>query len=570
MQHPIALEDVDSGGELLDRRLHALQAGFTASLSPASLLLAYMDWALHLANAPAHRLKLAKAAAMIPARLASPQHWATPDARDRRFRDPAWSQAPFNLWAESFLLVEDWWHQATRPLPGVTKHHSDVVAFAAHQLLDIFAPSNFLWTNPETWRATVSEQGVNLGRGYLNFLEDVRQVAQGKPFKEVEGFHPGQEVAVTPGKVVLRNALMELIQYAPATDQVRPEPILIVPAWIMKYYILDLSPQDSLIRYLIGQGFTVFCISWKNPDESLRDTGFDDYRKLGVMAALDAMGDICGGEKIHALGYCLGGTLLALAAAAMARDGDRRLKTVSLLAAQTDFADAGELQLFTDESQLALLDDVMWQQGYLGSQQMAGAFQMLRSNDLVWSRVIRTYLLGRRDKVNDLMAWNADATRMPYRMHSQYLHSMFLNNDLAEGRCLADGQPVAVEDIVAPLFVLGTEYDHVAPWRSVYKIHLLNRGDVTFALASGGHNAGVVSQPGKEDHYFRIAHRAPTQPYLAPDDWQAAAEKVEGSWWPAYAKWLGDHSGPETVRPAMGSARYRPLCEAPGHYVLES
>jgi polyhydroxyalkanoate synthase subunit PhaC len=444
-----------------------------------------------------------------------------------------------------------------------------VVAFAARQMLDTVSPSNFVWTNPEILRATMAEGGFNFVRGAQNFLDDFRQLMQGKPLKGAAGFEPGKDVAITPGKVVIRNSLMELIQYTPATGKVRPEPILIVPAWIMKYYILDLTPHDSFIRYLVGQGFTVFCISWKNPDAGMRDVGLDDYRLKGPMAALDAITEICGNVPVHACGYCLGGTLLAIAAAAMARDDDNRLRSVSLLAAQTDFTEAGELQLFTDESELALLDDMMWRQGYLDSTQMAGAFQMLRSNELVWSQIIKTYLLGEREKATDLMSWNADATRMPYRMHSEYLRHMFLNNDLAEGRLTVEGRPVAISEISVPLFVLGTETDHVAPWRSVYKIHLLNQGDITFALASGGHNAGVVSEPGHPHRHYRLSHRAAAEPFVASEDWEQTAWEKEGSWWPAFAAWLKTYSGAETAPPCMGSANRPIIADAPGSYVRQ-
>ena len=410
----------------LDRLLHAREARVTGSLSPVSLTLAYLDWALHLANAPGRQLELAQGAGRQWARLLSPAHWAAPAAGDRRFSDASWSQPPFNVISQAFLLAEEWWRDATLGPPGVAKSHGNVVAFAERQILDVISPSNFALTNPEVLAATAKEGGLNFVRGFQNYLADLRQLANGAPVDATKRFLVGRDVAVTPGKVVARNELIELIQYAPTTDQVRPEPILIVPAWIMKYYILDLSPNNSLVRYLVSQGFTVFCISWRNPTAEMRNVGFDDYRQLGVMAALEVIGNICGETKIHACGYCLGGTLLSIAAAAMARDGDDRLATVTMLAAQTDFTEAGELQLFTDESQLALLDDVMWRQGYLDSSQMAGAFQMLRSNDLVWSRVIKTYLLGEREQPNDLMAWNADATRMPYRMHSEYLRKMFL------------------------------------------------------------------------------------------------------------------------------------------------
>jgi len=287
---------------------------------------------------------------------------------------------------------------------------------------------------------------------------------------------------------------------------------------------------------------------------------------------MDVVSAICDQRKIHACGYCLGGTLLAVAASAMARDGDNRLTTVSLLAAQTDFTEAGELQLFTNESQLAFLDDVMWQQGYLDSTQMAGAFQLLRSNDLVWSRIVKTYLMGEREKPNDLMAWNADATRMPYRMHSEYLRQLFLRNDLAEGRYLVDGRPVAVSEIQAPIFTVGTETDHVAPWRSVYKIHLLNTGDISFVLTSGGHNAGIVSEPGHRNRHYRIGQRASRSPYVSPEDWKLVTKMKDGSWWPEWVRWLAERSGSPSAgaTAALLEEAYPALAAAPGTYVVES
>jgi len=395
---------------------------------------------------------------------------------------------------------------------------------------------------------------------------------RGKPLVGSEKFRVGKEVAITPGKVVFRNRLIELIQYSPATEQVYKRPILMIPAWIMKYYILDLSPHNSLVRYLVEQGHTVFMISWKNPDEEDRHLGMDDYLQLGAMRALKAVRDICGGEAVNAVGYCLGGTLLAIAAAALGRERSDWLNSVTLFAAQTDFTEAGELMLFIDQSQVAYLEDLMWDQGYLDTKQMAGAFRLLRSNDLIWSRIAHEYLLGKRMPMNDLMAWNADGTRLPYRMHSEYLRRLFLNNDLAEGRYEVDGRPVALTDIHVPIFAVGTETDHVAPWRSVYKINILTDTEVTFLLTNGGHNAGVISEPGHRRRHYRVATKQEGVPYVPPERFFETTAPEEGSWWPRWERWLAERSGEKGAPPPMGAPDkgYPPIADAPGRYVLET
>jgi polyhydroxyalkanoate synthase len=563
----------------IDRWLHAQATWFTDGLSPVALVGAYLDWSTHLAFSPGKRLELAASAARDLARFAlfawrsalfaqGEDKLIEPLPQDRRFTAESWAKWPFKVIYQAFLLQEQWWHAATTGIAGVTAQHEAVTEFMARQALDTVAPSNFLLTNPEVLERTIATGGGNLMAGWANLIDDWQRAMAGAKPAGAERFEIGKNIAVTPGKVVYRNRLIELIQYEAATATVRPEPILIVPAWIMKYYILDLSPENSLVRYLVAAGFTVFMISWKNPDRGDRDLGLEDYRELGIQSALAAIAAIVPEQKVHAVGYCLGGTLLAIAAAAMARDGDDRLRSMTLFAAETDFTDAGEIRLFINESQISFLEDLMWEEGFLEARHMAQAFQMLRSNDLIWSRLIHDYLMGERRPLNDLMAWNADATRMPYRMHSEYLRSLFLNDELAEGRYQVKGKPIALSDIRVPIFSVGAQRDHVAPWRSVFKIHLLTDTEVTFLLTSGGHNAGIVSEPGHPRRSYQVLTRPAEAPYLDPDRWLATAPTTEGSWWPEWVKWLNARSAKKTAPPAMGNAAgYRPICDAPGTYV---
>jgi polyhydroxyalkanoate synthase len=562
-----------------DRAFHSMLASLTGGISPIALSLAYIDWAWHLAGAPQRQMVIAQDALQNTNKLLEaalhglstgqpPWSLIKPQPQDRRFLEPEWERPPFNLVAQAFLLNERWWHNATTGVRGVAPRNEAIVEFSLRQVLDMLAPSNFAATNPEVLQKTFRSGGENFVFGWQNWYSDLmRSLSAGKPVDQQ--FVVGETVATSPGKVVFRNELIELIQYYPATGKVHPEPILIVPAWIMKYYILDLSPENSLVKFLTGEGFTVFMISWRNPGTGDRDIAFDDYRRLGVEAAVATIGEIVPDSKVHALGYCLGGTLLSIAAATMARDGDSRLKSVTLLAAQTDFTEAGELTLFINESQVTFLEDMMWEHGVLETTQMAGAFQLLRSNDLIWSRVTRDYLLGERAAPSDLMAWNADATRLPYRMHSEYLRKLFLNNDLAEGRYLVEGRPISLSDIHVPMFVVGTVRDHVAPWKSTYKINYQVEADVTYLLTSGGHNAGIVAPPSESGRSYQVKTKTVNSPYIGPDEWLKVAPRTEGSWWPEWTRWLAAQSGEPCEPPRMGVARAdgQILPDAPGDYV---
>jgi polyhydroxyalkanoate synthase len=574
-------EPLAAAAQPADALLNSALARLTQGIAPTSLAGAYLDWLTHLAGSPAKWQELAVKAQRKLSRfglyaMQPPGAWAPviePLPQDRRFAHPDWRARPFDLLQQGFLLAQQWWWNATTGVRGVDAHHEQVVEFVTRQWLDMFSPSNFPLTNPEVLRESVHRGGANLVQGAINWWDDALRVAANRPPAGLERWRVGENLAVTPGKVVYRNHLIELIQYAPLTAEVRPEPLLIVPSWIMKYYILDLQPQDSLVRFLVGRGYTVFMISWKNPTVRERELGIEDYIKSGVLAALEAIAKIVPDARAHALGYCLGGTILAMAAALQARAGGEHSATLSLLAAETDFEEPGELSLFIDESQISFLEDMMFTRGYLDGKEMAGAFALLNSKDLVWSRMVHDYLMGRRDEVTDLMAWNADATRLPYRMHSEYLRRLYLGNDFTEGRFMVDGRPIALSDIRAPMFVVGTERDHVSPWRSVYKVNLFADTEVTFLLTSGGHNVGVVNPaadpyPGSA---YRVATRAAEDRYVDPETWQQATPARPGSWWPEYAAWLDARSGAPAAPPAMGAPDkgLPPLYDAPGRNVLE-
>ena len=380
----------------------------------------------------------------------------------------------------------------------------------------------------------------------------------------------GENMAASPGKVVFQNDLIELIQYKPSTEQVNAEPVLFVPPWIMKYYILDLSEQNSLVKYLVDQGKNVFMMSWINPTENERDMSMEDYLNIGFMEALEAVKAIVPGKKVNAVGYCIGGTLLAIGAAKLAQDHDQSIKSISLFTAQTDFTEPGEIKLFLNDSQLTFMESKMWKQGYLQGEDMGKSFKALRSADLIWGPRVQRYLLGKESTHNDLMTWNADSTRMPYRMHADYLRCLYLNNELADGKFKVNGKPVHLADIEAPFFVVGTETDHVAPWKSVFKIHRLTDSEVTFLLTSGGHNAGIICGPDHPRRSHQIHTQKPTDKAIDAETWAKTIERKPGSWWPVWDEWLNTQStGKRKAPTTFGAPRkgYKVLRDAPGEYV---
>ncbi len=570
----------DQALERVDHEFRKLLGSLSGGLAPQDYAAAATDWWLHFMSAPGKQAELQQAAfkSMLDlwdfsARAVQGQALSpTPEGeKETRFTGSAWELFPFNVYARAHRLGSGLMQQAVTGVDGVQPRSQQLMEFVAQQAADASSPANFPGTNPEVIQKTVEEKGANLARGWQHFLEDLERTQNGGETPGTENFRVGEQLAITPGKVVYRNELIELIQYSPATDTVQAEPVLIVPAWIMKYYILDLSPRNSMVKWLVESGHTVFMISWKNPSAADRHLGMDDYLSKGVYAALDAVTDIVPKRAVHAVGYCIGGTLLSIAAAALARRGDTRIKDVTLLAAQTDFSEPGELSLFISPSQLAMLEALMLKEGVLDSTKMGGAFTLLRAHDLLWQPAVNAYLKGERAGMIDLMAWNADGTRMPARMHTEYLYGLYLNNDLALDRFIAEGQPVHLSDVRVPMFVVGTETDHVAPWKSVYKVDGLVRSDeVTFLLTSGGHNAGIVSGAVHPKRRHRVRTRGAGDARLTAERWLAETAVTPGSWWPTWEAWLRQHGSSEQVSPpAMGSDKYPPLEDAPGRYVLQ-
>lgn len=493
---------------------------------------------------------------------------AEPAKDDRRFRDDAWSENEvFDFIKQSYLLTSRWMQSAVGDVEGLDDKTQKKVDFFTRQYVEALSPTNFVMTNPEVLRATYETHGENLVNGLQNLLEDLERGGGKLDIKmtDLDAFEVGKNVATTPGKVVFRNELMELIQYSPATEKVAKTPLLIVPPWINKFYILDLRPKNSFIKWAVEQGQTVFVISWVNPDAELAKKTFDDYMLEGPLAALDAIEAATGEKQVNAIGYCIGGTLLGCALAYMAAKDDKRVKSATFFTTMLDFEEAGELGVFIDEESLSNLEQKMNERGYLEGREMATSFNMMRGNDLIWSFVVNNYLLGKEPFPFDLLYWNSDSTRMPAAMHSYYLRKMYLENKLREaGGIELAGEPIDLSKVTIPCYFISTREDHIAPWKSTYAGALLLGGQVRFSLAASGHIAGVVNPPEKEKYcYWSKTGKMPKD----PDKWLEGAKQHAGSWWPDWRDWIGKHAGGEVAARQPGDGRLTPLADAPGEYV---
>ena len=492
------------------------------------------------------------------------QPMISPDSKDRRFKDPAWEEHPaFSFAKQFYLLAAKRIHDAIQHTEGLDKHTAKKVVFYTNQILDALAPSNYLLTNPEALRATLETQGENLVKGMEHLIKDV---AQGRiSMTDIQAFTVGENIASTSGKVVYQNDLMQLIQYAPTTQNTHQTPLLLMPAWINKYYIFDMRPQNSLVKWLVDQGHTVFLISWVNPDDRHKDKTFEHYIQEGPLAAMNRIQEITGEKQVSVMGYCLGGTLLSITLAYLAHHGkEDRVKSATFLTTMTDFADAGDLEVFVDDEQLDILERRMSSSGYLDGKDMAMTFNMLRANDLIWHFVINNYLLGKDPFPFDLLYWNSDATRMPAKMHSYYLRNMYRDNLLVQPKGLSLlGTPIDLTEIRTPCYFLSTQEDHIAPWKATYKATRWFKGKMRFVLAESGHVAGVINPPAKKKYGFYENNSS--TPHSA-DAWLKGATKHEyASWWEDWDKWQKQFAG-KTISAREHQPKHT-LEEAPGTYV---
>lgn len=493
-----------------------------------------------------------------------------PDKDDKRFKSEEWNQnLIFDLIKQSYLVTVKATQNMVDNVDDIDEKSDAKLQFFTNQFLDAMSPTNFALTNPEVLKETMSSKGENLVKGVTNLLEDFKK-GGGERVKismtDATAFKLGDNIATTKGGVVYRNKLMELLQFSPSTEEVYKRPLLIMPPWINKYYILDLREKNSFLKWLTDQGFTVFCVSWVNPDEKLSECGFDDYMELGPFAALDAIKEITGESDIHAVGYCLGGTLLAATLAVMAAKGDKRIRSATFLTTMTDFKEPGDLGVFIDDKQLESLEEKMNEQGYLDGAEMATTFNLLRSNDLIWSFVINNYLLGKQPFPFDLLYWNSDSTRMPAKMHSYYLRKMYQENALVQKNALTlCGEKVDLTKIKTPSFFLSTREDHIAPWKSTYAAVNLYKGPIKFVLAGSGHIAGVINPP--DPAKPKYGYWVNDEKNRDPEQWLESAEHKEGSWWPHWAEWLASESPDKVVAREIGGGKLQVLEAAPGSYV---
>ena len=494
---------------------------------------------------------------------------AEPAKGDKRFNDPAWKdEVVFDYLKQSYLLTARWLQGTVKDVEGVDDKTAKKIDFYTRQFIDAVSPSNFAMTNPQVVKATVESKGENLLKGLQNLLTDLERGKGQLAIRQTDmnAFKVGGNVATSPGKVVFQNELIQLIQYAPATETVYQVPLLIVPPWINKFYILDLKPENSFIKWATEQGYTVFVISWVNPDAHLTSLVFEDYMKKGPRAALDAIEKATGQREVSAIGYCIGGTLMATTLAYMAARGDRRIVACTFFTAQVDFSEPGELGVFIDEDQLAGVEEMMSKKGYLEGAEMATTFNMLRANDLIWSFVVNNYLMGKDPFPFDLLYWNADATRMPAAMHSYYLRNMYQKNLLVQpGGLVIDNVPIDLRKIDIPVYLQAGKEDHIAPSKSVYKATQIFKGPVRFMLAGSGHIAGVVNPPRNKKYQHWLNETTTNPPTLA--EWQAGAKEFPGSWWHDWDKWLSALSGPKVPARVPGTGGLPAIEDAPGSYV---
>jgi polyhydroxyalkanoate synthase subunit PhaC len=491
---------------------------------------------------------------------------AAPEATDKRFADPEWRTNPyFDFIKQAYVLTTRWADDLVKRADELEPHTREKAGFYLKQVTSALSPSNFLATNPELLRTTLAESGENLVRGLHMMAEDMEAGKGQLRIRQADArkFKLGVNMATTPGKVIFRNELMELIQYAPSTPDVYQRPLLIVPPWINKFYVLDLNPEKSFIRWAVAQGLTVFVISWVNPDERLADKGFEAYMREGIFAALEAIEAAVGEQDVTAIGYCVGGTLLAVTLAFMAEIGDARISSATFFAAQVDFTDAGDLKVFVDAERLKSMEQRMAEAGYLDGAEMANAFNMLRPNDLIWSYWVNNYLKGKEPMAFDLLVWNADATRMPAANHKFYLRHCYLQNDLSQGRMTIEGRTLDLKKVKQPIYQLAAKEDHIAPAKSVFTGAQFFGGPVRYVLAGSGHIAGVVNPADKPKYQF-WSGRPPRGSFA---DWVAAAKETPGSWWVDWIEWVIAQAPAKVAAREPGAGELPALGDAPGEYV---